>query len=275
MAREAYRSLYGDLTKLKDTSLLDDPAGGTGDDDELFQLLMAVSEMVDRYCNRRIYPRIETIIIDGQGGTKLALPDDLISVTTLKEDTADDAVYDVTWAATDYRKLPAAAAPTQHWGSPYTSLELLTSGEEDDFPVGQANFELAGKWGWREFTEDSGSLTNGFVAFAATTVTVDDGTDFAIGQTIIIDTEQLLVTGISSNVLTVTRALNGTTAATHADNATVKILRWPGPVERATLIQAARIWTRAPSFEPFYVDADLDTDVRMLLDPYRKPLVTG
>ena len=27
---EAYRSLYGDLTKLKDKSLLDDPASGTG-----------------------------------------------------------------------------------------------------------------------------------------------------------------------------------------------------------------------------------------------------
>ena len=275
MAREAYRSLYGDLTKLKDNSLLDDPAGGTGDDDELFQLLMAVSEMVDSYCNRRFYPRIETLIIDGQGGKVLLMPDDLISVTTLKQDDSDDTTYNVTWAATDYRLLPAQAAPTQHWGSPYTSLQQLTSGAEDVFTKGTANFEVAGKWGWREFTEDSGSLLNGSATASATTVTVDDGTDFIVGQTVIIDTEQMLVTGISSNVLTVTRALNGTTGATHADNATVKILRWPGPVERATLIQAARIWTRAPSFEPFYVDADLDTDVRMMLDPYRKPLVTG
>ena len=28
MAREAYRSLYGDLTKLKDDSVLKDPAAG-------------------------------------------------------------------------------------------------------------------------------------------------------------------------------------------------------------------------------------------------------
>ena len=47
MAREAYRSLYGDLTKLKDDSLLKDPAGGTGDDDELFELLFCVSDWVD------------------------------------------------------------------------------------------------------------------------------------------------------------------------------------------------------------------------------------
>ena len=56
MGREAYRSLYGDLTKLKDDSLLKDPASGSGDDDELFQLLLSVSDWVDRYCNRRFYP---------------------------------------------------------------------------------------------------------------------------------------------------------------------------------------------------------------------------
>ena len=36
MAREAYRFLYGDLTKLKDDSLLKDPAAGAGDDNEMF-----------------------------------------------------------------------------------------------------------------------------------------------------------------------------------------------------------------------------------------------
>ena len=50
----------------------------------------------------------------------------------------------------------------------------------------------------------------------------------------------------------------------------MSILRWPAPVERATLINTARIWTRAPAFEPFYVDVDLDTDVRSLLDAYRR-----
>ncbi len=61
MAREAYRSLYGDLKKLKDDSLLKDPADGTGDDDELFQLLFAVSGWVDRWCNRFFYPRTQTL----------------------------------------------------------------------------------------------------------------------------------------------------------------------------------------------------------------------
>ena len=103
-----------------------------------------------------------------------------------------------------------------------------------------------------------------------TTIAVDTGTQFAIGQTIIIGTEQLLITGISGNNLTCTRALNGTTAAAHADNSDVHILRWPPAVERATLIQTSRLWTRAADFEPFFVDADIDTDVRLLLEQYRK-----
>ena len=31
-----------------------------------------------------------------------------------------------------------------------------------------------------------------------------------------------------------------------------------------------RIWTRAADFEPFFVDADVDTDVRLLLEPHRR-----
>ena len=36
------------------------------------------------------------------------------------------------------------------------------------------------------------------------------------------------------------------------------------------MIQTARIWTRSADFEPFFVDSDIDTDVRILLEPYRK-----
>ena len=103
-----------------------------------------------------------------------------------------------------------------------------------------------------------------------TTVAVDDGTQFAIGQTLMIGNEQMLITNISTNNLTVTRAINGTTAAAHADNSDVYILRWPASVERAALIQTSRIWTRAADFEPFFVDADIDTDVGLLLEPFRK-----
>jgi len=82
--------------------------------------------------------------------------------------------------------------------------------------------------------------------------------------------EQALVTAVDSDGLKVSRGLNGSAATAHASGEAVGILRWPASVERAALIQAARIWTRAADFEPFYVDADVDTDVRLLLEPYRR-----
>ena len=44
-------------------------------------------------------------------------------------------------------------------------------------------------------------------------------------QTALIGSEQILVTAISTNDLTVTRSLNGTIAAAHADNSDISALR--------------------------------------------------
>ena len=270
MAREAYRSLYGDLTKLKDDSLLKDPAAGSGDDDEMFQLLLTISDWVDHFCIRHFYPRTQTLEFDGSGSTRLLIPD-MTSLTSIKEDTNDDKTFNDTWAANDYWLEPYNAEPTQAWGQPYTAIRVRQHGTKATFTSGEQHFQVQGVWGYRQFKEDSGTdLNDASMTTTKTTVAVDDGTQFAIGQTIMIGTEQLLVTAVSTNNLTCTRALNGTTAAAHADNSDVYILRWPASVERAALIQAARIWTRAADFEPFFVDADLDTDVRLLLDPYRK-----
>jgi hypothetical protein len=265
MAREAYRSLYGDLTKLKDNSLLNDPARGTGDDTELFQLLLAASEWVDRYCNRHFMPMTRTLDFDGSGDERLIVPD-LLAVTTLKADEKDDKAFETTWTATDYWLEPYNAQPDKPWGQPYTSIRRRKNGARPEFLDGEQNYEIAGRWGYREYKEGSGSNINdaGGISASDTTVGVTSGSDFAIGQSILIENEQMLITNIVSNNLTVVRALNGTNAASHADALDVFILRPPLAVERATLITAARLWTRAPWFEPFYVDAD----VRLLLESY-------
>jgi len=269
LARQAYRSLYGDLTKLKDTSLLN--LTGTGDDPELFELLLDISAWVDRYTDRHFYPRVQILEFDGSGTPTILVPD-LIAVTTVKQDEGNAGTFEVTWAATDYRLNPYNSEATEHWGEPYTRLEVRKGGPRTDFALGESNFEIAGRWGYREFKEDSGSniADAGGINATDTTVGVTLGTDFAIGHTILIESEQMLVTNIAANILTVRRALNGTTGATHADTTDVFILRWPSPIERATLINAARLWTRAPDFEPFYVDQDIDTDVRELLSSYRR-----
>ena len=158
-------------------------------------------------------------------------------MTTLTSDD-DDGTYETTWAATDYQLLPQDAVQSAHWDLPAHALQVLGRGTKSQFERAQSRYRVA-------------------------------GTGFAIGQTIEVASEWMLVTDISSNNLTVERALSDSTGVTHASGESASIVRGPGPVERATLINAARIWSRATAFEPFYVDVDLDSDVRMLLDPYR------
>ena len=277
MAREAYRSLYGDLTKLKDDSVLKDPAAGADDDDELFELLLAVSDWVDHYCNRHFYPRAETLLFDGAGGDRLLVPD-LIAVTELAQAEGEGRPFDKAWDSGEYRLLPYNASPLRHWGHPHGAIRACGSG--DGFTAGMANFRVAGLWGYRCFADPSGASLAAELSADSDSATVSDGGQLRIGQTVLLsasggqkvtEAEQALVTGIDGNTLSLSRGLNGTTAATHSSGTVLNVLRWPASVERAALIQAARIWTRAADFEPFYVDADVDTDVRLLLEPYRKP----
>ncbi len=66
---------------------------------------------------------------------------------------------------------------------------------------------------------DSTSDVNEGAAYAAgdVTLTVTDGTQFTVGDTVYIGSEQLTVTAIAVNDLTVTRGVNGTTDAAHVD----------------------------------------------------------
>lgn len=277
MAREAYRSVYGDLTKLKDDSVLKDPAAGPDDDDELFELLLAVSDWIDRYCNRHFYPRQETLLFDGDGGDRLAVPD-LIALLQLDEADAAGQFPGRQWGADASRLLPYNAAPRRPWGHPYAAIRARRNG---GFPAGEANIRIRALWGYRMFAEPSGASLTAQAAPADAQIAVTDGGQFRIGQTIFpgglpgdsetAAAEQALVTAVSGDTLTIARGLNGGAPAAHPAGAAVSILRWPPSIERAALIQTARIWTRAADFEPFYVDADIDTDVRMLLEPYRKP----
>ena len=192
MAREAYRSLYGDLTKLKDDGVLKDPAAGPDDDDELFELLLAVSDWVDRYCNRHFYPRVETLLFDGSGGDRLTVPD-LIAVSELAQADAAGLSFGKVWEAGDYRLLPYNAAPAATLGTsprrhPGPVEERARMGRVEGFAPGEANFRVSGLWGYRCFAEPSGATLAAPVDAGAATLTVSDGSQFRTGQTVLLGT---------------------------------------------------------------------------------------
>ena len=70
-------------------------------------------------------------------------------------------------------------------------------------------------------TDSTSDLSAAISSTSATSISVDDGTDFEVNQNIKVDSEEMTVTNISSNTLTVVRGVNGTNAATHSDNANV------------------------------------------------------
>ena len=91
--------------------------------------------------------------------------------------------------------------------------------------------EISGEYHWRdllfegdEFISAGGILLAEALDDSETDVTVDRGDAFQVGDVIKIDNEEMLVTNIGGgNVLTVVRNYNGTTAASHSDNATITI----------------------------------------------------
>ena len=71
---------------------------------------------------------------------------------------------------------------------------------------------------------DYTTILNGAISSTgATSVPVADASGLVATETIIVDSEHMTISSISGNTLTVTRASNSTTAATHANAATVSV----------------------------------------------------
>ena len=60
---------------------------------------------------------------------------------------------------------------------------------------------------------------------AEVSVTVDTGTNFNEGEVILVESEKMLIQSIASNVLTVERAYDGSTLASHANDTAVSVFR--------------------------------------------------
>lgn len=124
---------------------------------------------------------------------------------------------------------------------------------------------VTGIWGWHEdyanaydavdVVADAGGITS-----SGTSITVADadGADldgftprFSPGNLIKIGTELMDVTAVNTttNVLTVRRAVNGTTAAAHALNAAISVYRVDERIRHVTARQSAFLYARLGAFQ--------------------------
>jgi len=244
----------------------------TEDDELLDALITRSSRAIDRYTRRWFYELTDTREYDDPPGKYVLFLDaDLLSLTTLTIDGSE---------TTNYKLRP-------HNRTPYQWVEI-TYGSGDRFVwtnTPQDSVSVEGEWGWHD---DYGNawVTSGDtvqntteITAAGTTLEVADGANFAVRQTLKIADEQLLVTAISSQNLTVTRGINGTTAAVHANGTAISIYEPPADIVEQTVRMAAWYYRRkdtmfgetaTPSLGVVQKPLAIPPDVKATLDTYKR-----
>lgn len=267
----ADRYSYASRNDLKDHMGITD----TTDDELLLQKLEAASRYIDGPygCNRHFYIKTATRTYTAQFSDRLQLDEDLLSITTLKTDEDDDWDYDNTWATTDYHLSPFNAFPKR---------KILTKTNGDfSFTSQEEGIQIGGLWGYGDGASatpysDAGTDTAEALDASETGVDVGDGTAFEVGQTILVESEQMFVTAISSNTLTVVRGVNGTTAATHATARDIYIYQYPAEITEACILIAVKLYKLKDA--PYGVIGSSDTGVVLagrLMDPRITELLAG
>lgn len=211
----------------------------TTDYDALYrEKLEEATEEIDGKCNRTFRIYVATVDLTALVGDRLLLPFDLLALTSLKTDADGDRVYENTLnVATDVDLLPRHAALNRE---PYWQIATAPNGLYS-FPLGASGVQAGVKAGYWEALASAGTLGAAVATTSVTTVTMAAGHGIEALQTILVDSEQMYVTAVATNTLTVERGVNGTTAATHLIGATVQRYRYPSPIVGATRVLAEEL----------------------------------
>ena len=235
----------------------------TTDETPVLRVLEAASNRIDKYAGRSFGARTETHSFDlGEGALRddalmpngdmverpdywttklqstgiLPLDDWLISATTVTSYEGTDRTTSTTLSegiGNDFLLMPYNT-------NPKSKLKLQENTTKNLF-AGQQTLTILGEWGWQNDTE-SISTIDAIGSTSTTTVTVTSGSTTYIGDTILVDSEQMYVTNVDGNTLTVIRAVNGTTAATHSGGATYYRYKYPADVVQTCLDVARTYW---------------------------------
>ena len=273
---------YADLTTLKSASYLN--LSVTTHDTYLTRLLDTASRQVDEFCRRNFYCSEGTRVYDGAESI-VFFPDDILSITTFKMDEDCDGTYETSLTAdTDYVLCPYNKYP-KTWAELSSSGSSKISGFNDGVKKG---LQVIGVFGYGDESSRgaspylaSGAIVNtGGITAAAMThaLATGKGALFSVGMTIRIDSEQLYVSGVSTDTLTFEHGVNGTTSAAHSAAAVIYIYQYPYAVYQSTLILAMRAWKRKDSAYQDVVglgemgtviaSKGFDADAARLLMPY-------
>lgn len=256
---------YADIPTLVSASYLN--LTGAGEYTRLRKMMENWSRLLDKLTERFFYCLEGTRYYDGAAQI-LFLADDLLSVTSLKLDEDADGTYEATLAATDYQLYPLNTFPKSY-------AKIKSGGDYGGFADGiEAGVQIVGVFGHGDglvatpYRSSGDAVADvGGITAAATTVAVTSGANFGAGQTLRIESEQVYVESIATNTLTIRRAMNGTTAATHVQTTAIYIYEYPSPIQQAVLIETSRQWKRK---DEGFMTAQLGSLETGMLQVYQK-----
>ena len=228
-------------------------SGWTVDSGTLRGILESQSRRIDDYCGGGTFgPVTETRYFDIGGGTlrhssqytktgtavgDIGITESLVNVVPLDGWLAS-ATTVTAYGATDRSTSETLTEGYNgdYWLMPYNqtpkTIFELNEDTSKTLSGGQQTFAINGSWGYTTSTADV-TTCDAISSTTATSISVSSATDLGPAQTILIDTEQIYITAISGNTLTVERGVSGTTAATHSAAATVARFEYPELVVQA------------------------------------------
>lgn len=259
----------GGLDRLKE-AILEDATDAT-DDEKLRRWILQASKVITTLARgRRFVPFIDTRYYDHPrepatiqwGGTQysyddirfsdtLRLDEDLLEVDTLTTENGNTTIQSsdqFLMSGDNYNR------------TPYNRIVLKLDGDQNTFlysgTTQQAN-AVTGTWGWHDdwgnaWVDTLDTVEDNPLSSSATTLTVNDvdGADLygqtpriSPGMILKVESEYLYVTATdtASNTATIIRGINGSTAASHAQNTAINSYQVPFDIQNA-LITLVGFW---------------------------------
>lgn len=230
--------------------VLNNETANTAEHSRLLAGIEGISRAIDDHCGLQFYNQTATryppparYCEANDWGRELILPWPVVSLSEVKVDDDGDDTFELTLAAfTDY-VIEAEGADDR--GEPYWSLRLNPNGTQiTRWPRDRRRVRLTGVFGW-PLKQVATGLTGTVGTTSGTTLTASATAAAQIypGDTILVGTEQMDVSAVSTTSITVERGINGTTAATHSSVA-IYVLTYPAAIQ-----QAARAWATRTTWD--------------------------
>ena len=219
--------------------------GGDSLDAIVDEQIEAASREIDRLTSRRFIPLTAAKSYDWpqkdpRRAWVLYLEEDLLSVSALTKDGTDVTAI----ASTDYFLEPSVL------GSPYSRIEidLGSTSFYSAKDTHQRQIVVTGSWGYSNDTVAASGLSAILSSTTATAITLKDGSKADVGDTLLLETEQMFVSGRTDVDLAVNT--HGTTGAMTASMTDKTVTVDGAPTDAINVGEVLRIGS-----ERMYVEA--------------------